>query len=257
MSEQSPHKSHKRLPGREKAEESEHFGVVVRSGRKHGLRIDRSTYATINKRSSITFPREYDPELWDLLADQYEDDEHQFYTDEHCALLQSNALRNFDLSMAYFDRLDSTEFDTAVAEAVRNQKGMVEVTDLNDWDGKRGLYVMVLDEFRQAYIGVTESVKGVKGRIRQHWSNSQEFDRLVMKDPETSIMAIDSFRALDTTRIFAAQVRDPFGLETRVIEAFPKKFLLNRIVGGRGDLVGFAAALGADVTKHRPLRTEN
>lgn len=250
-------KSHKRLPGRAKAEQAEHFGVVVRAGQKYGLRIDRATYAPINKRSSITLPREYDPELWDSVADQFDDDEHRFYTDEHCALLQRNALHNFDLSMAYFNQLDPTEFDSAVARAVTSQKNMVEVTDLNEWDGKRGLYVMVLDQYRQAYIGVTESAKGIKGRIRQHWSKNKELDRLVMGDPETSIMSIDSFRALDTSRIFAALARNPFSLETQIVEAFPRKFLLNRIVGGRGDLVGIAAALGADVTKHRPLTAEN
>lgn len=59
-----------------------HFGLNVRAGSKPGLRVDRDTYATINKRSSTYFPRERASELWDSLSDAYDDEDHRFMTDE-------------------------------------------------------------------------------------------------------------------------------------------------------------------------------
>jgi hypothetical protein len=130
---------------------------------------------------------------------------------------------------------------------------MVELTDLNDWDGIPGVYVMVLDNHRQAYVGVTESVGGVKARIRQHWSSSKSFDTLLWGKVNESIIAIDSFRALDTTRIFAAKVRNPLGLENRVIESLPRQFLLNRIMGGDARIAAMAASVGIDIVRKHDL----
>lgn len=253
LSEEFRRKSHRRLPGREPAQVAIHFGVRVQSGAKQGLRIDRDKYAQINKRSSSYWRRDQAPELWDSLDEYYEDDEHRVLTDSWCIEQQERALRNFDLNMAYFDSLDRHEFRRSVDTAVASHRGMVEVTDLNRWDGKTGLYVMVLDDYCQAYVGVTESAGGIKARIRQHWSTTKAFDRLLWGGVEESILAIDSFRALDTTRIFAASVKDPHGLENKVMESFPNQFLANRIPGGRGDLISFAARLGADIVKTREL----
>jgi len=232
---------------------AEHFGLVVRSGRKYGLTIDRDTYAVINKRSSFYWKREINPRLWDAIAGDYEDEDHRILTDEWCARQRDDALANFDLNMAYFASLDTTEFNSALSTAVAAQRGMREVHDLNDWKGKRGLYVMVLDRFRQVYVGVTESEGGVLKRVRQHWTQSKQFDRLLWGGVNESILSIDSFRPLDTTRIFAARVRDPFALEHKVIESLPSKFVLNRTFGGRGNLVGFASMLGADIVKTHEL----
>ena len=248
-----PRKSHKRLPGNVPVENATHFGLTVRSGTKYGLRIDRGTYARINKHSSIHFPRELAPKLWDASAKYYEDVDHRIHTDQWCTAYQARALENYDLNMAYFAALDRSEFNQAIDAAVVAQKGMVEVTDLNEWEGKTGLYVMVLDDYRQGYVGVTESLGGVKARVRKHWSSSKQFDRLLFGTVIQSILAMDSFRALDTTRIFAAKVRNPHELENKVIESLPGKFLLNRIMGGRGDLLGFVSALGVNILKTHDL----
>ena len=235
-----------------------HFGLDVRSGTKYGLNIERETYAQINKRSSSYFPRDAYPEgYWEAVAHNYDDDEHRFMSDEWCHGHQARALENFDLNMAYFEALDHEEFDAAVTAAVATQKGMVEVTDLSEWKGKGGLYVMVLDDFCQAYVGVTESEGGVAGRIRQHWTSSKAFDRLLFGDVSSSILSIDSFRALDTTRIFAAKSRNPFNLEDKIIQALPSKFVTNRVAGGRGDMLGFLTGLGVDVMKRRDLLAES
>lgn len=228
-----------------------HFGLSVRAGSKYGLKIDRDTYATINKRSSTYFPRERAPKLWDALSDVYEDEDHRFMTDEWCEAHQARALENFDLNMAYFRSLDREEFDSAIDEAVKARRGMIEVTDLNDWDGEQGLYIMVLDEFKQAYVGVNVSDGGIKSRIRQHWNTNKAFDRLLWGKVDESIVSIDSFRALDTTRIFASRARNPFALEDKVINSIPSKFVLNRVMGGDGRSLGLGMTLGVNVMKRR------
>lgn len=249
---------HRRLPKPSRTTSAIHFGLDVRSGPKYGLNIERETYAQINKRSSSYFPRDAYPEgYWEAVAHNYDDDEHRFMSDEWCQAHQARALENFDLNMAYFEELDHEEFDAAVTAAVATQKGMVEVTDLNEWKGKGGLYVMVLDDFCQAYVGVTQSAAGVSGRIRQHWTSSKAFDRLLFGDVSDSILSIDSFRALDTTRIFAAKSRNPFDLEDKIIQSLPPRFVTNRVAGGRGDMLGFLTAVGVDVFKRRELATDS
>lgn len=231
-----------------------HFGLKVRKGPKYGLRIERSTYATINKRSSFYVPREdVSQAMWDLNSEFYEDEDHRILTDEYCLAHQEKVLANFDLNMQYFERLNRDEFATAVDVAIASIPQVVEVHDLNEWE-RKGLYVMVLGDYCQAYVGVTDAPSGIKGRIRKHWSTSKEFDRLIFGTVETSILSIDSFRALDTTRIFAAQVRNPDKLEDTIIRAFPEKFLLNRLRGGYEAEVITAIESGENVFKQRDLR---
>ena len=142
-----------------------HFGIPVRATRGLGLRMTRDTYARISKRSSLPrWSRESDPEIWDKFDQFYEDAEHRIYTDAHCEEMQTQALENFDLNMAHFASLDHDEFEAALQRAVKSQRGMVEVTDLTKWDGVAGLYIMVLDEYRQAYVGATDTSVGILKR---------------------------------------------------------------------------------------------
>jgi hypothetical protein len=120
---------------------------------------------------------------------------------------------------------------------------MVEVTDLTQWDGVPGLYIMVLDEYRQVYVGATSESVGVAKRIRQHGTSQKQFDRLLWGSATTSILSIDSFRALDTTRIFALNTPASFDDEDFRLRQFPPKFALNRIIGGR-DAARFAGLIG-------------
>ncbi|WEG08608.1 hypothetical protein PU630_15390 [Microbacterium horticulturae] len=240
--------------GRKPIESALHFGLKIRGSAKLGLRISRDTYAQINKKSSLPrWSRELDPDLWDSVDDRYEDAEHRIYTDEWCAEQRLNALANYDLNMAYFAALDHTEFEGALRRAVTSQRGMKEVLDLRKWEYTPGLYIMVLDEYHQVYVGCTTQLGGVKARIQDHWRGTKQFDRLIWGTPETSILSIDSFRALDTTRIFAARSDYPSEREQKLLESIPPKFALNRINGGR-DAVRFAALLGVDkVMKQRHL----
>ncbi|GGD76818.1 hypothetical protein [Microbacterium murale] len=237
-------------------ERAEHFGLKVRGSRDLGLRMSRDTYARINKRSSA--PRRHsddDPELsdaFDSVPDESvpddpvsDDPERKILFDEWCAAHQKRALTNFDLNMAHFASLDHGEFEQALQHAISGRRKFTEVTDLTLWDGVPGLYIMVLDEYRQAYVGATDHPGGIMARIRQHWAGTKSFDRLIWGGVESSILSIDSFRALDTTRIFAVKTSSSFDGENTLLDRFPPKFMLNRIIGGR-DAVNLAGLLGVD-----------
>ena len=54
-----------------------------------------------------------------------------------------------------------------------------------------------------------------------------------MNNIENSKFSIDSFRALDTTRIFVAKSSTLYDLEDEYIHGFSRMFVLNRVQGGR------------------------
>lgn len=238
-----PRKGRPRADGIERAT---HFGTKVRSNVGLGLKISRDTYAIINKRSSMPRgARDANPEAWDRRSRYFDDDEHRILTDEWCEAHQADVLANFDMNMAHFASLDPVEFEAALQLALDGHPNMVEVTDLTEWVGVPGVYIMVLDEYRQVYVGASSESAGIAKRIRQHWTKQKQFDRLIWGGVKTSILSIDSFRALDTTRIFAMMTTDYFDEESSVLAQFPPKFALNRIIGGR-DAARFAGLLGID-----------
>ena len=153
-------------------------------------------------------------------------------------------MRNFDRSMAYFASLSPRGFSDAVERMREAVPELRTVEDLNEWDGVSGVYVLVLDGFRQLYVGQATARGGIRQRIMVHWQKKMAFDRLLSGSEERSIMAIDSFRALDTTRIFAVARGRPGPLERRVQLAVAESFCANRTRAG--DLAGgLAEALAA------------
>ena len=81
---------------------------------------------------------------------------------------------------------------------LRKNKSLRSITDLRTLDDREGAYVMVLDDYRQAYIG---QAWDMRRRIKAHWSGTKQFDRLIWGDVHDSVLSIDSFRALDTTAV--------------------------------------------------------
>jgi hypothetical protein len=198
-----------------------HFGVKVLEG-KRGLKLTREKYAMVsNKNSLVRFS-----------SDIYADEEGKIYTDEWCENQLKDSLKNYDLNMEYFSLLDHSEFCKEIEGFLERNSQFSEVSDLNLYDNKSGYYMMVLDEYSQVYIGTTNDIKK---RIRQHWSNSKPFDRLLfpMGNVDSSILSIDSFRALDTRRIFAYETKKTFSSEDLFINEFPAKFICNRLAGGK------------------------
>lgn len=207
----------------------EHFGELVRPG-KYGLRLTREMYALVNKKSSTRIPEQLlTDELRAALAPHYEDSELTIHTDEFCRQQRQRALENYDLNMAFFASIPRESFEDALSEMLRKHKRLRPVTDLKKLDGEWGAYVLVLDGYRQAYIG---QAWDMRKRIKAHWNGTKQFDRLLWGSVEESVMSIDSFRPLDTTRIFASKTINYDALETRLVSTFPPDFLLNRIGGG-------------------------
>ncbi|MEW4220728.1 hypothetical protein [Rossellomorea marisflavi] len=187
---------------------TKHFGVNVLE-KKSGLRLTRENYI-----EKICFKSPY-------LKNQCTDSVIQEGTEDR--------LYNFDKNMKYFRSLSKEKFNKELKRFVGKNIIFKEITDLTSLKGKSGYYIMVLDEYAQAYIGTT---RDIKLRIQQHWSMQMYFDRMIFGGKENSILSINSFRALDTTRIFVYLTPDTFGIEDKLINQFNHKYLLNRTRGG-------------------------
>lgn len=197
-----------------------HFGVDVIL-RKHGYKLNRENYAEVSNKNSL--PK--------FSVDIYADIEGKIYTEEWCRQQYKDVLANFDLNMEYFSLLDHVKFENALASFLRKNKRFKEVTDLNLLYGQTGYYLMVLDEYCQVYIGTSNNMFK---RIRNHWNARKSFDRLLfpMGAIDSSIMSIDSFRALDTTRLYASITEDIYENEDLYINQIPSEFCCNRMSGG-------------------------
>lgn len=187
-----------------------HFGVKVLEGER-GLKLTREKYAIVDNKNSFGVKG-------------------KIYNEQWCEKQLKDCLENFDLNIEYFSLLDHSEFCTEIEKFLKQNIQFTEVYDLNLYDGKEGYYVMVLDEYSQVYIGTTENIKR---RIRQHWTNSKSFDRLIFGSVDSSKLSIDSFRALDTTRIYAYETNKTFISEDNFINQFSDEFICNRMAGGK------------------------
>ncbi|NRU52445.1 GIY-YIG nuclease family protein [Clostridium beijerinckii] len=199
-----------------------HFGLKVIEG-KYGLEITREKYAIINTKSSFQGT---------MVGCDYANEKECIYTNEWCENHQKECLENYDLNMEYFSLLNNEEFNKELNGFLDKNKCFQEVFDLNLYNMKSGYYIMVLDKYSQLYIG---TAKYIKKRIRQHWSGNKYFDRLLfpMGAVNTSKLSIDSFRALDTTRIFVYETDRIFEKEDNFINQFSNKYLCNRLGGGK------------------------
>lgn len=225
-----------------------HFGERLRQS-KYGHHLTRKMYAIPNKTSSTRVPREVMGEkFWASQAWAYEDEDHKILSERFCEVQRAAALENFDLNMAFFAQIPADAFESALTELIRKHKQLRPVTDLGKFDQDEGLYVMVLDGYKQAYVG---QAMDIRSRIKRHWAGVKQFDRLLWGHKHESVLSIDSFRALDTTRIFAARTSRADSLETRIVNNFPPDFLLNRIGGGA--VTGLRGMFMAAEMKRRQL----
>ena len=201
----------------------EHFGVRL-IGKGKGFHLTRDGFATINTKPSLPYFASLSE------RDAYANEDGTAYSERWCTEYREVCLKNFDLNMAYFSTLDKTTFDAALTAFLSKYKRFVEVSNLNDFAGTEGFYIMVLDEYKQVYIGKSQDVKK---RILKHWSTTKPFDRTLfpMYDWKGSIFSIDFFQALDTTRIYVWKKKVSDGIEADLISNFPSQFCANRIGG--------------------------
>ena len=201
----------------------EHFGVKLIK-RKLEFKLLREEFALINTKPSLPF--------FPVLAekDAYTNVQGTAYREEWCNEYRELCLKNYDLNMEFYSMLDKIEFNTALESFLKDYRGFNQVFDLSKYSETAGYYIMVLDEYKQIYIGKTDDIKK---RIMQHWSRTKPFDRILfpMYAYDKSCFSIDLFRALDTTRLFVWKRKLSDGVEKEMIRNFPSKFCTNRIGG--------------------------
>ncbi len=171
--------------------------------------MTRDNYVTVNTKSSL--------------------DSNIVYDSNFCKIYTENCLKNFDVNMKHFCSLDPSDFNQTLFKFLQRFSEFKEIKSLQEVDGKSGYYILVLDKYCQVYIGTS---KNIKQRIMYHWSKTKQFDRLIFGTIETSILSIDSFRALDTTRIFISLNDNTYSIENTYIDSFDKRYILNRTAGG-------------------------
>lgn len=200
-----------------------HFGINL-IYRKYTFNINREQFALINKKPSL-------PKFESLVEkNAYVDDTATEYSLSWCEGYRELCLKNYDLHMKYYSTLDSQGFSNAIMCFLKKYKKFCEIDSLLDYEGIAGYYLMVLDEYKQVYIGKSDNIKR---RVQQHWANTKAFDRTLfpMYAVDTSCFSVDFFRAIDTTRIFVWKRKFLEGIERELIENFPQEFCCNRIGG--------------------------
>ena len=175
---------------------------------------------------------EYYKENPEKRKDIYEDETFTIYSDRWCEKHRSECLKNYDLNIKFFEKLKKEKLQSQLNKLLRKSRKVKEIFSLEECVHKSGIYIMVLDEYKQMYIGTS---KNIKKRIQQHWSKTKEFDRLIFGRTESSVLSIDSFGPLDTTRIFIYETWNSFKAEQEFVELVNPDYLLNRTAGGIHD----------------------
>ena len=210
-----------------------HFGIWFDNDLT--AKLNRETYALIDKKvhqkpspALLRFYEKHPAEHNRI----YEDEQCTIYSDDWCEQHRQNCLKNFDLNMAFCSKIEKEKFEKALSALLKRRKNFKQIYDLNECDRIEGIYALVLDEYKQIYIGQS---KDIKKRILQHWRKKKEFDRLLCGRADSSILSIDVFGFLDTTRIFVLKTETLWDLdntEVVLLNAISKKYLLNRTAGG-------------------------
>jgi hypothetical protein len=211
-----------------------HFGITM-SLRTRGYKLTRENYAIISNKSThgknmiyIQALKKNDEKLIKAYSEIYADKEGLIYRDDWCKKHLIEVMQNFELNMNFCERLDHVKFEDEVAQFIKKTK-FFEIKDLREYSCS-GYYVMILDKYCQLYVGTSEDIMK---RIRQHWAGGKlKFDRLICGQVTKSKLSIDSFRALDTTRILVYPTDDIYCKEDEFINHFSNEFVCNRIGGG-------------------------
>ena len=162
------------------------------------------------------------------------------YNEEFIKRNKEAILKNLNLNLKFYTELDSEEFNKNLDKVLKlkNNNGLKKVTDLKEYIGKKGIYIMVLDKYKQIYIG--QSKRDVVERIINHWKRKVEFENLLIGKVNESKLSIDTFGMLDTTRIYIEDI-DPLYYnnsekidkrEEYLINSIPEQYLINKVGGG-------------------------
>ena len=192
-----------------------------------------TTYYSYYKKEPFLVPKYY----YIIPNEIFSDSEH--YTDEFVQRHYHDCMENYDLNMSFFSKLNHDDFESYLLQFTRRNK-FKQISDLTTLKGVAGIYILVLDKYNQVYIGKAEDIKR---RILSHWSTKKHFARLINGSVDTSILSIDSFGALDTTRIYYKKELNIFTRdeqEYNFVKRFKKEYRLNRVAGGINGIDDFS-----------------
>ena len=227
----------------------ENYAIIDKKNHELSATLRRNAYMKEYLESDIDKVQKVGKNYFDNLYKIYEDDSFTTFTDEYCNAHQQDCLYNYDLNMKFFENINSEEFNKNVDKFLKKFKNLYEITDINDVKGISGVYILILDKYKQVYVGQSSDLYK---RIRQHWTRKKDFWRLIYGSKEDSILSIDSFGPLDISRIFIYKCADKEKIEEKIVSYIPNEFLLNRTRGGdRGD---DEISMKLDTMAHRNIR---
>jgi len=214
----------------EKIEYITHFNTKIR--KTNNNKLTRENYCIPTNKISYVCKKslKFAIERMDYkIPNEYYIDENT-YTEKYVKEHYDECMYNYDLNIKYFSDLKHEEFDEYLKSFVSKNK-FKEISGLEEVNHIEGIYILVLDEYNQVYIGISNDIKK---RILAHWSDKKDFDRLLFGKKDNSVLSIDSFGALDTTRIFFKEVKHQSinNQEYRMVEKFKSEYSLNRVNGG-------------------------
>ena len=216
------------------SESVSHFGITLKL-KTRDYNLNRENYVVSSNKGTMGKNRSYiqalkdnNQKIIDSYSKIYADKEGLIYKEEWCKKQTANALINYDLNMDFFKKLSISKFDDELTKFLTTTE-FFEITDLSKFSCS-GYYAMVLGEYCQIYIGTSNNICR---RIKQHWSGGKmKLDRLICGHVDKSKLSIDSFRALDTTRIFVYPTENLYNMENKYIAGFSDEFICNRLNGG-------------------------
>ncbi len=142
---------------------------------------------------------------------------------------------------------------------IKKNNGLKEVKDLKEYMGAKGIYILVLDQYKQIYVG--QSKRDIVDRIISRWKKHIELENILVGKTNKTKISIDAFGMLDTTRIFIENIDPTYynnsmkidEREEYLINSVPEEYLANKI--GGGIRLGDVESLDKFITtyKHRDL----
>lgn len=124
----------------------------------------------------------------------------------------------YDKHISFFKDLSSSEFNLQLEKLLKKFKGFKPITNIDDCNFP-GIYIMVLDNYKQLYIGVS---RNIKKRIMQHWNKIVKPDYL-SNCMNNAPIGIDCFKVLDTTRIYVSDYSHFINLVNYMLENLKQK----------------------------------
>ena len=113
----------------------EHFGLKLVK-KKYSLHLKREEFALINTKPSL-------PVFNSLIEkNAYKDATYQEYSQEWCEKYRELCLKNFDLNIEYYNKLNTDDFLKSLDSFFKKYSKFVKIDDLNNYSETSGYYIM-------------------------------------------------------------------------------------------------------------------